>query len=61
MAGALAMPQGEMAQTFICAIGEGGHDLGNGCLPGTIFADDHGHSRIENDLHLIEATDVFQV
>jgi hypothetical protein len=49
-----------MTQTLICAIGKGGHDFGNGRLPGTIFPDDHGHSRIEGDLRLIEATDVFQ-
>ena len=61
MAGALSMPQREIAQTFICAIGKGGHDFGNRRLPGTVFADDHGHSRIEGDFRLIEATDVLQV
>ena len=29
-------------------------------LPGTVFADDDGHSRVEGDLRLIEATDVLQ-
>jgi hypothetical protein len=60
MTSVLSVPEREMAQTFICAIGKGGHDFGNRRLPGTVFADDHGHSRIEGDLRLIEATHILQ-
>jgi hypothetical protein len=60
MTGALAMPEREMAQTFLCAIGEGGYDFGDRRLHGTVFADDRGHLRIEGDLRRIEATDVLQ-
>jgi hypothetical protein len=60
MTGVLSIPEREMAQTVICTRGEGGHDFGNHRLAGTVCVNDHGHSQIEGDFRLIEATDVPQ-